>query len=86
MMPHPHTICETAAMDHQARQVRATQDRLSAQAVRLRSPGLAIARTALRRLGGVLVRVVARRDGTRTGGTATPAAPAASVASLGPAR
>ena len=83
MMPHPHTICEMAAMDHRERQAQANQDRLRAQDGRLRSPSLAIARAASRRLGGALVRVGVRLDGTRTGETA---APAATAASYGPAR
>ena len=81
MMPHPHTICEFAAIDHAARQAWAEQDRLSARAVTPRFPGPAVTRAASRRLGGALVRV-----GTRLGG-ASPA-PSAGVAagSFGSAR
>ena len=82
MMPHPHTICATAAMDHRQRQARAEQDRLGARTVLHRHPSQTVARGTMRLLGAALVCVGTRLEGTRTCG----ASPASTAASLRPAR
>ena len=63
MMPHPHAVCEFAAMDHQERQARARQDRLAAQVRSGANVRKGWSRALPRQLGAALVRVGERLQG-----------------------
>ena len=77
MMPHPHTVCELAAMDHAERQAWAQQDRLGARAGRGRHAGTVGLRSMSRRLGVALVRVGERVQGVQRDAIPAVEAPAA---------
>lgn len=77
MMPHPHTICEFAAMDHAERQAWAQQERLGAQAGRGRHAGAGALRSISWRLGAALVRAGGRIQGVHSDALPAVEAPAA---------